>query len=111
MSILKSTKTGYKYFKWKEDAKWFAERALQLSYPFRSKKPIREVRYTIPKRHYRAEYASFADGESEEWFKFDANWSVEEFLSRFIQEVESKLDKDLFELQDVTIPSGHIIES
>lgn len=106
MSILKSTKTGYKYFKWKEDAKWFAERALQLSYPFRSKKPIREVRYTLPKKSSKSEFV----GESEEWFKFDANWSVEEFLNRFIQEVENKINKDLFELQDVTIPSGHIIE-
>ena len=107
MSILKSTKTGYKYYKWKEDAKWFAERTLQLSYPFRQVRPIREVRYTIPKKSQKSEFV----GESEYWFKFDANWSVEEFLRHFIQEVESNLDKDLFELQDVTIPRGHIIES
>ena len=106
MSILKSTKTGYKYHKWKEDSRWFAERALQLSYPFRSSRPIREVRYTLPKKSYKSDFV----GESEEWFRFDANWSVEEFLSRFIQEVETKLDKKLFELQDVTISSGHIIE-
>ena len=105
MSILKSTKTGYKYQKWREDLQYFAERAIQLSQPFHKVRTVREVRFVIPK------YSSTGVlGYEENWFKYFTDWTIDEFKEKFIQVLKFKIQGTEFELEDIEIPKVHIIE-
>jgi hypothetical protein len=58
--------------------------------------------------NYQAEYKDKQDACNKQLEEIHNNADYARALK---EEVETKLDKELFELQDVTIPSGHIIEN
>lgn len=104
MSILHSTKSGYRYKKWQDDLDQFAERSLKLSEGFTN--VWMEVRFTVPK------YLKTIEdwGEEEQWFKFNSSWSKEEFKKSFCKTVEQIFEGTHFEKEDARIPNTHIIE-
>ena len=99
MSILKTTKSGYKYAKWHEEVEYFALRTLQVNSFFKENGKMKSARYLLPVRIQSGETLY-----SEDWFTYNTCWTQKEFVDNFIDHLRKKLNT-VFELEDVIISS------
>lgn len=84
MSILKSTKSGYAYNKWRNEIKWFAIRVLAIvnSGDLKDKENI-QIRYRLP--------ISSDDNHIPWSFTFKPTITVDEFVEEFIEDMKDEL--------------------
>lgn len=92
MSILKSTKRGYEYYKWLDEIKWLAKRVLGVvnSGDLKEKENI-QIEYQLP----------WVDGNTlRTSFTFKPQITIDEFVEEFIEDMKDKLktnfDKNVF---------------
>lgn len=83
MSILSTTKSGYEYYKWRDEIKWFAIRVLNVvnSGDLKEKENI-QIEYRLP----------WADNNTMRTsFTFNPSITVDEFVEEFIGDMKDKL--------------------
>lgn len=102
MSILKSTRTGYKYQKWKDDLDEFASMALKLSCCLKNVSR-RDVMFRVPT------YKNGNDFLDEDWFEFNTGWTKEQFITAFKEYASKRIDLKRYELEDIYIPNTMIL--
>jgi hypothetical protein len=95
MSILKSTKSGYAYNKWRNEVKWFAIRVLSIvnSGDLKDKENI-QIMYKLPISKYTHIPWSF---------NFKPTITVDEFVEELIKDIECNLVTD-FDIVDFVVP-------
>lgn len=84
MSILKSTKRGYEYYKWRDEIKWFAKRVLGVvnSGDLKDKENI-QIEYQLPMPDDKTVRTSFT---------FKSTITTDEFVEDFIGDMKDKLN-------------------
>ena len=99
MSILKSTKTGHKYYSWHHRLDEVIDCIIRLNAPFG--KEWREYRYVIPE--YNEKMDMYVNEEP--WFSFQCDWSHEYFRDKLIERFKLELEKinSKLELEDIPI--------
>lgn len=99
MSILKSTKSGEKYYNWHHTLDEVIDNIIRVSEPF--KNAWREYRYIIPVYYEKTDMYII----EEHWFPFQCNWSKEYFKYKFIETLKQELQKinSKLELEDIPI--------
>ena len=99
MSILKSTKTGHKYYNWHHTLDEVVDNIVRMSEPF--KNDWHEYRYIIPEYNEKTDMYNF----EEHWFPFQCNWSKEYFRDKLIETLKQELQKvnSKLELEDIPI--------
>ena len=84
MSILKTTKSGYEYYKWRDEIKWFAIRVLGVinSGDLKEKENI-QIEYNLPWED---------DQYTRTLFTFKPTITEDEFVEEFIGDMKDKLN-------------------
>lgn len=83
MSILSTTKSGYEYYKWRDEIKWFAKRVLNVvnSCDLKEKENV-QIEYRLP----------WADENTlRTSFTFKPTITTDEFVEEFIEDMKDKL--------------------
>lgn len=83
MSILSTTKSGYEYYKWRDEIKWFAKRVLNVvnSGDLKDKENV-QIEYRLP----------WADENTlRTSFTFKPTITADEFVEEFIEDMKDKL--------------------
>ena len=83
MSILSTTKSGYTYYKWRDEIKWFAIRVLNVvnSGDLKEKENV-QVEYRLPMPENTSVRTSFT---------FKPTITLDEFVEEFIADMKDKL--------------------
>ena len=83
MSILSTTKSGYTYYKWRDEIKWFAIRVLNVvnSGDLKEKENV-QVEYRLPMPENTSVRTSFM---------FKPTITLDEFVEEFIADMKDKL--------------------
>lgn len=83
MSILSTTKSGYEYYKWRDEIKWFAIRVLNVvnSDDLKEKENV-QIEYRLP-------WAD--DNTMRTTFTFKPTITTDEFVEEFIADMKDKL--------------------
>ena len=83
MSILSTTKSGYEYYKWRDEVKWFAIRVLGVvnSGDLKEKENV-QIEYRLP-------WAD--DNTMRTSFTFKPTITTDEFVEEFIEDMKDKL--------------------
>lgn len=83
MSILSTTKSGYEYYKWRDEIKWFAKRVLNVvnSGDLKEKENV-QIEYRLP-------WAD--DNTMRTSFTFKPTITTDEFVEEFIEDMKDKL--------------------
>ena len=83
MSILSTTKSGYTYYKWRDEIKWFAIRVLNVvnSGDLKEKENV-QVEYRLPMPE---------DTSVRTSFMFKPTITLDEFVEEFIADMKDKL--------------------
>ena len=84
MSILSTTKSGYEYYKWRDEIKWFAKRVLCIvnSSDLKKKENV-QIEYRLPWVDENTMRTSFT---------FKPTITVDEFVEEFIEDMKDKLN-------------------
>lgn len=83
MSILSTTKSGYEYYKWRDEIKWFAKRVLNVvnNGDLKEKENV-QIEYRLP-------WAD--DNTMRTSFTFKPTITTDEFVEEFIADLKDKL--------------------
>jgi hypothetical protein len=83
MSILKSTNSGYEYYKWRDEIKWFAIRVLNVvnSGDLKEKENV-QIEYRLPMPNDTTVRTSFT---------FKPTITTDEFVEEFIEDMKDKM--------------------
>lgn len=83
MSILSTTKSGYEYYKWRDEIKWFAKRVLCIvnSSDLQKKEHV-QIEYRLPMPNDTTVRTSFT---------FKPTFTTEEFVEEFIEDMKDKM--------------------
>ena len=83
MSILSTTKSGYEYYKWRDEIKWFAKRVLCIvnSSDLQKKENV-QIEYRLPMPNDTTVRTSFT---------FKPTFTTEEFVEEFIADMKDKM--------------------
>lgn len=83
MSILSTTKSGYEYYKWRDEIKWFAKRVLCIvnSSDLKDKENV-QIEYRLPMPNDTSVRTSFT---------FKPTFTTEEFVEEFIADMKDKM--------------------
>lgn len=83
MSILSTTKSGYEYYKWRDEIKWFAIRVLNVvnDGDLKEKENV-QIEYRLP-------WAD--DNTMRTSFTFKPTITTDEFVEEFIEDMKDKL--------------------
>lgn len=83
MSILSTTKSGYEYYKWRDEVKWFAKRVLNVvnNGDLKDKENV-QIEYRLP-------WAD--DNTMRTSFTFKPTITTDEFVEEFIEDMKDKL--------------------
>lgn len=83
MSILSTTKSGYTYYKWRDEIKWFAVRVLGVvnSGDLKEKESV-QIEYRLPIPN---------DATVRTSFTFKPTITVDEFVEEFVEDMKDKL--------------------
>lgn len=83
MSILSTTKSGYEYYKWRDEIKWFAIRVLNVvnNGDLKEKENV-QIEYRLP----------WADDTTMRTsFTFKPTITTDEFVEEFIEDMKDKM--------------------
>ena len=83
MSILSTTKSGYEYYKWRDEIKWFAKRVLCIvnSSDLQNKEYV-QIEYKLPMPNDTTVRTSFT---------FKPTITTEVFVEEFIEDMKDKM--------------------